>query len=84
MPKVEVRGNDLRHAIIKFKRTCEKGSKKRPREDAYETKPTAKRKKQRDAARKRWLKKVFKEQSDLVSAVKASRNRKRMLPVQDD
>ena len=34
MPKVEVRGNDLRHAIIKFKRTCEKGSKKRPREDA--------------------------------------------------
>lgn len=84
MPKVEVRGNEVRGAIIRFKRACDKVMKKRPRDCAYETKPTAQRKKDRDAARKRWLKKISKEQSDLTAAIKASRNRKRMSSVQDD
>jgi small subunit ribosomal protein S21 len=78
MPKVDVRGSEVRLAIIRFKRLCDKlGTLKGIRENSHEVKATTQRKKDKDAAVKRLKKKLFKEEFDLEAAKKASRNRKR-------
>lgn len=69
MPVIKVRDNEpVDSAIRRFKRSCEKAGilTEVRRREAYE-KPTEERKRKKNAAVKRWLKKIAREKAPRVN-----------------
>tara|TARA_B100000780_G_scaffold263511_1_gene217444 strand:+ start:1155 stop:1451 length:297 start_codon:yes stop_codon:yes gene_type:complete len=74
---VEVRNNDINWALRKFKKKVqEDGILQEYKERQFYTKPSEKRKRAKAAGRSRWLKKLQKQEEDLMGNGHGGQKRK--------